>query len=129
MGKVIPAEHRFRDKKNKHIMDLVDVKKKELEDWFKLEYPEAKLEIFVAFSRNVGEELEIKKQLSYKSGRTPHIISSIVTLHRHTWASPFLMEQFLETFVRDQQAAINEILTAKDRKFDYWNKELPNNAN
>lgn len=113
MGKIINAEHRFKGKKNRELDSILEEKSQVLRDWFASRWPNAELKIDFHFSRNLGEELEIKRLLRYQTTKTKHIVTSVTTIHSHTWKSEFLMNKFLNSFVQDQMQAISGIMNIK----------------
>jgi len=115
MGKVLRMEHRFKDRKNAQYMEEIEQKVEEIKTWAEEAYPEADLKVFVNFSRDVGEELEIKNELRYRIGQTKHYVTSVTSLHRHTWSSPILMERFLKTFVQIQKDRITKLMDVRNR--------------
>jgi len=121
MGNVIDISYRFRDKKSKEYDPVIAQKIEVLQDWFKSLWPDAELNVNFIFSRVVGEELEIKREIVYKNRNTRHIITSTTGIHRHTWTSPFLMEQFLDKFVQDQMRSITDIMSVRKNTYNRYN--------
>lgn len=113
MGNIINAEHRFKGKKNRELDPILEEKTKTLKDWFSSRWPKAELQVNFHFSRNVGEELEIKRLIRYQTTKTKHMVTSVTTIHSHTWKSEFLMQKFLDGFVQDQMRSITEIMNIK----------------
>lgn len=114
MNNVIKAEHRFKSKKNRELDPILEEKANTLKDWFASRWPQAELQINFHFSRNVGEELEIKRLIRYQTTKTKHLVTSVTTIHNHTWKSEYLMEKFLNGFVQDQMRSITEIMNLKN---------------
>ncbi len=110
MGTVVDISYRYKDKKNREWDPIIEQKIDVLRDWFKSRWPEAELDIKFLFSRIYGEELEIKRDIRYRTKKTKHVVSSMTTIHNHTWRSPYYMGKFLDGFVQDQMRAIGDIM-------------------
>lgn len=126
MGNVIDISHRFRDKKNKQLDPVISDKIDELKSWFYEQWPEAELTVNFIFSRVVGEELELRRQLTYKNRNTKHTVICSTVIHRHTWTSPYLMYKFLDKFVEEKKKSITAIMNLSTKTFDRKHKEIVN---
>lgn len=123
MGQVVDISYRFKDKKNRDYDPIIEQKIEVLKDWFASRWPDAELTVQFHFSRIVGEELELRREIKYRTTQTKHVVTSMTTIHNHTWKSPYYMGKFLDGFVKDQMRSIGDIMRAAGHGEEVRNAE------
>ena len=105
--KILQMEHRFKARRDAHLLEKLEAAKDDLNYWFANTYPEITLKVHLVLSRKF-EELEVRKTLKYYGNN--QIIALTDVVDSHTWYNPYLMEKYVESFVEIHKSAIEAIV-------------------
>lgn len=108
--KILDAEHKFKAKRDEHLLKKLDEQRELLEYWFANTYDDIQLKARVILSRQMNELQVVNKLKFYTKVGGSSIISLEDTVDSDTWYNPYYMEKYIDSFVENHKKSIVDII-------------------